>query len=85
MSICHYLTICFDQLEADENPKGDGDGEDVDITSDGTPVEASARGESATQTTGNDTKVEVYILAELPSTAAAIESVDARITHQPEV
>jgi hypothetical protein len=85
MNICHYLTVCFDQLEADENPKGDGDGEDVNITSDGTPAESSARGESAAQMTGNDTKAEVNISAELPSTAMAIESIDTRITHQPKV
>jgi hypothetical protein len=31
MNVCHCLTVCFDQPEADENPKGDGDGEDVTL------------------------------------------------------
>jgi hypothetical protein len=85
MNVCHCLTVCFDQPEADENPKGDGDGEDVNITSDGARVEASVRGESAAGTTGNDIEVEVNVSAELPSTTAAIDSADAGITHQPEV
>jgi hypothetical protein len=41
MNVCHCLTGCFDEPEADENPKGDGDGEDVDITGDGARAEAS--------------------------------------------
>jgi hypothetical protein len=85
MSVCHCLTICFDQPEADENPKSDGDGEDVDITGDGARAEASTRGESAGRTTENDTEVEVNVSAELPSTIATIDSIDAGITHQPEV
>jgi hypothetical protein len=85
MNVCHCLIICFDQPEADENPKGDGDGEDVDITGDGTRVEPSARGESAAGMTGNDTEAEVNVSVELPSTATTIDSVDAGITHQPEV
>jgi hypothetical protein len=85
MNICHCLTVCFDQPKADENPKGDGDGEDVNITGNGAWVKASARGESAAQTTRNDTEAEVNISAELPSTDAAIDFVDAGITHQPEV
>jgi hypothetical protein len=56
MNTCHCLTICFDQPEANENPKGDGDGEDVDITGDGTWAEASARGESTAEMTGNGTE-----------------------------
>jgi hypothetical protein len=85
MKVCHCLTICFDQPEVDENPKGYGDDEDVDITGDGTQAVVSTRGESATRTTGNDTEAEVNVSAELPSTAAAIDSADAGITHQPKV
>jgi hypothetical protein len=44
MNVCHYLIVCFDQPDADENPKGDGDSEDVDITGDGVWVEASVSG-----------------------------------------
>jgi hypothetical protein len=33
----------------------------------------------------NDTEVEVNVSTELPSIAVAIDSADARITHQPEV
>jgi hypothetical protein len=85
MNVCHCLTVCFDQPEADENPKGDGDGEDVDITSDGARLEASVQGESAAGTTRNDIEVEVNVSTELPSTTVAIDSADAGITHQPEV
>jgi hypothetical protein len=82
---CHCLTVCFDQSEADEIPKGDGDCEDVDITGDCAWAEASTQGESATMTTGNDTKVELNVSAELPLTTVAIDSIGAGITHQPKV
>jgi hypothetical protein len=56
-----------------------------DIIGNGARVETSARGESATRTTGNDTEAEVNVSAELPSTAVTIDSTDAGTTHQPEV
>jgi hypothetical protein len=84
MNECHCLTVCFDQSKADENTKDDGDGEDVDITGDCGRAEASAQGESPTRTIRNDTKAEVNVSADLPSTAAAIDSTGAGITHQPE-
>jgi hypothetical protein len=85
MNACHYLTICFDQPEADENPKGDGDSENVEITGDGAQAKASARGDPTARMTGNDAEAVVNVSVELPSTTAAIDSADAGITHQPEV
>jgi hypothetical protein len=85
MNACHCLTVCFDQLKVDEKPRGDGDGEDVDIIGDGAWIEASTRGEFVAGTTGNDTEAEVNVSVDLPSTVAVVDSTDVGITHQPEV
>jgi hypothetical protein len=72
MYIIVYLFVLV-QLEADENIRGRGGYEGVEITGDGVQAEISVRGTSATGTAGNNAEMETNVSMEVPATDVAID------------